>query len=170
MLHPDSQEFGGVPWSSCLRVRRLRSSRSSLRPARRRRRTGARTSPERFDFYVLSLSWSPSYCEAAGERGEPPQLQCGERPFSFVVHGLWPQYERGFPEFCQQPPPRLDRNMVSSMLDLMPAPGLVINEWNKHGTCWGANPRGYFETMRKARAMVKIPDAFIELDRTLALS
>ena len=126
--------------------------------------------PGAFDFYVLSLSWSPSYCEAAGERGEPPQLQCGERPFSFVVHGLWPQYERGFPEFCQQPPPRPDRNMVSSMLDLMPAPGLVINEWNKHGTCWGANPRGYFETMRKARAMVKIPDAFIELARPLTLS
>src|SRR5689334_15358342 len=56
-----------------------------------------------FDFYVLSLSWSPSYCEAAGERGGPSksqQIQCGGRPFSFVVHGLWPQYERGFPNYC----------------------------------------------------------------------
>ncbi len=77
--------------------------------------------PGQFDFYVLSLSWSPSFCEAAGERGTPPQQQCGARPYSFVVHGLWPQYERGFPEFCQQPAPRLDRNIVSSMLDLMPA-------------------------------------------------
>src|SRR5947209_16704458 len=59
--------------------------------------------PGQFDFYVLSLSWSPSFCEAAGERGTPPQQQCGARPYSFVVHGLWPQYERGFPEFCQQP-------------------------------------------------------------------
>src|SRR5262245_40234951 len=99
--------------------------------------------PGQFDFYVLSLSWSPSFCDAAGERGEPPQLQCGSaRPYSFVVHGLWPQYERGFPEFCQRPAPRLDRNIVSSMLDLMPAPGLIFNEWSKHGTCWGANPRG----------------------------
>jgi ribonuclease T2 len=58
--------------------------------------------PGQFDFYVLSLSWSPSFCEAAGERGTPPQQQCGARPYSFVVHGLWPQYEKGFPEFCQQ--------------------------------------------------------------------
>src|SRR5262245_12074681 len=57
--------------------------------------------PGQFDFYVLSLSWSPSFCEAAGERGTPPQQQCGARPYSFVVHGLWPQYERGFPEFCR---------------------------------------------------------------------
>src|SRR5438270_13005905 len=80
--------------------------------------------PGKFDFYVLSLSWSPSYCEQAGERA-PPQ-QCGTRPFSFVVHGLWPQYEKGFPEFCQNPAPRLDRNIVSSMLDLMPAPRLIF--------------------------------------------
>src|SRR5581483_9877183 len=72
--------------------------------------------PGQFDFYVLALSWSPSFCEAAGERGTPPQQQCGTaRPYSFVVHGLWPQYERGFPEFCQVPAPRLDRNIVSSM-------------------------------------------------------
>jgi len=73
--------------------------------------------PGQFDFYVLALSWSPSFCEAAGERGTPPQQQCAARPYSFVVHGLWPQYEKGFPEFCQVPAPRLDRNIVSSMLD-----------------------------------------------------
>src|SRR6202163_2814266 len=77
--------------------------------------------PGQFDFYVLSLSWSPSFCEASGERGTPPQQQCGARPYSFVVHGLWPQYERGFPEFCQQPSPRLYHGIMESMLDLMPA-------------------------------------------------
>ncbi len=79
--------------------------------------------PGKFDFYVLSLSWSPSYCEASAERqseGRRPDPQCGPRPFSFVVHGLWPQYENGFPEFCQVPAPRLNRDLVSSMLDLMP--------------------------------------------------
>ena len=117
-----------------------------------------------FDFYVLSLSWSPSFCEAASERGNSgrSQIQC-ERPFSFVVHGLWPQYERGFPEYCQRPSPRLDRNIMSSMLDLMPAPGLIFNEWDKHGTCSGLQPRAYFETVRKARAAVKIPEQFLEL-------
>jgi ribonuclease T2 len=105
-----------------------------------------------FDFYVLSLSWSPSFCAAAAERGSArgPTLQCGARPYSFVVHGLWPQYEKGFPEHCQVPAPRLYRGIVSSMLDLMPAPHLIYNEWDKHGTCSGLAPRAYFDTVRKA--------------------
>jgi ribonuclease T2 len=126
--------------------------------------------PGQFDFYVLSLSWSPSYCEAAGERGTPPQQQCGARPYSFVVHGLWPQYERGFPEFCQVPAPRLERNIISSMLDLMPAPRLIFNEWDKHGTCSGLSPNAYFETIRKARATVKIPLQFIDVKEMLTVT
>ncbi|WP_431016616.1 ribonuclease T2 family protein [Bradyrhizobium pachyrhizi] len=119
-----------------------------------------------FDFYVLSLSWSPSFCEAASERGNNgrgTQAQCGGRPYSFVVHGLWPQYERGFPEYCQRPSPRLARSIMSSMLDLMPAPGLIYNEWDKHGTCSGLGERAYFEAIRKARATVKIPEEFLQL-------
>jgi ribonuclease T2 len=126
--------------------------------------------PGEFDFYVLSLSWSPSYCEAAGERGTPPPQQCAARPYSFVVHGLWPQYEHGFPEFCQVPAPRLDRNIVSSMLDLMPAPRLIFQQWDKHGTCSGLSPAAYFETVRKVRAIVKIPSEFIEVKEMLTIS
>ncbi|WP_426443440.1 ribonuclease T2 family protein [Bradyrhizobium genosp. P] len=122
--------------------------------------------PGEFDYYVLSLSWSPSFCESASERGNNgrgTQAQCGGRPFSFVVHGLWPQYEHGFPEYCQRPSPRLGRNIMTSMLDLMPAPGLIFNEWDKHGTCSGLDERAYFETVRKARAAVKIPEEFLQL-------
>src|SRR6266702_3642340 len=120
--------------------------------------------PGQFDFYVLSLSWSPSFCAGAAERGSTAaaaNAQCGPRPYSFVVHGLWPQYEKGFPEYCQLPAPRLDRAVVSSMLDLMPAPRLIFNEWDRHGTCSGLSPNAYFENVRKARAAVKIPDAYI---------
>ena len=126
--------------------------------------------PGQFDFYVLSLSWSPSFCEAAGERGTPPQDQCGARPYSFVVHGLWPQYEQGFPEYCIVPAPRLDRNIVNAMLDLMPSPRLIYNEWDKHGTCSGLSARAYFETIRKARALIKIPEAYVELERPLTVT
>src|SRR5436853_4257847 len=73
--------------------------------------------PGKFDFYVLSLSWSPSFCEATAERGRESKEQCGARPYSFVVHGFWPQYDKGFPEFCRVPAPRLDRNVMTSMLD-----------------------------------------------------
>jgi ribonuclease T2 len=117
--------------------------------------------PGKFDFYLLSLSWSPSFCEQAGDR-RSAQQQCGERPFSFVVHGLWPQYQRGFPEFCQQPAPFIDGRIISGMLDLMPARGLIINEWKKHGVCSGLPARGYFEEIRKARAAVKIPPEYLE--------
>jgi len=120
--------------------------------------------PGEFDFYVLSLSWSPSFCEEASERGNGGRAgaQCGGRPFSFVVHGLWPQYEHGFPEYCDRDS-WLDRNIMTSMLDEMPAPGLIFNEWKKHGTCSGLGARAYFETIRKARAAVKIPPEYLQL-------
>ena len=130
--------------------------------------------PGQFDFYVLALSWSPSFCASASERGRSGrnmQMQCGGgRSFAFVVHGLWPQYERGFPEYCQRPAPRVSRDVVSSMLDLMPAPGLIFNEWDKHGVCSGLSVRAYFETTRKARAGVKIPDMFLDLAEAKTVS
>jgi ribonuclease T2 len=128
--------------------------------------------PGQFDYYVLALSWSPSFCEASAERApnRAPQQQCGERPYSFVVHGLWPQYEKGFPEFCQVPAPRLDRGIVSSMLDLMPAPRLIFHSWDKHGTCSGLSARAYFDTVRKVRAVVKIPDEYLDLKAPLTVT
>jgi ribonuclease T2 len=123
--------------------------------------------PGVFDYYMLSLSWSPSFCET--NRGASP-LQCGARPYSFVVHGLWPQYAKGFPEACQVPPPRLDRRIVDGMLDLMPAPGLVFHEWDAHGTCSGLSPRDYFDTIRKARAAVTVPGEYDHPDAPLTVT
>jgi len=125
-----------------------------------------------FDFYVLSLSWSPSFCATAAERGNGrgPTPQCGVRPYSFVVHGLWPQYDKGFPEYCEVPAPRLNRGIVSSMLDLMPAPRLIYNEWDKHGTCSGLAARDYFDTVRKAREAIKIPAQFGDLHEPLSVT
>ena len=124
--------------------------------------------PGKFDYYVLSLSWSPSFCETPA--GASASEQCGARPFAFVVHGLWPQYERGFPESCQLPPPRLDRRIVEEMLDLMPARKLVYHEWDKHGTCSGLGQREYFDTIRKARTAVKIPAQFEHPQQTLTVA
>jgi ribonuclease T2 len=121
--------------------------------------------PGEFDYYVLALSWSPSFCAEAAERNpqRAPQQQCGRRPYAFVVHGLWPQYDKGFPEYCQVPAPRLSRAIVSGMLDLMPSLRLIFHEWDRHGVCSGLSANRYFEAVRKARAVVKIPDAYIEL-------
>jgi ribonuclease T2 len=123
-----------------------------------------RGQPGEFDFYVLSLSWSPSYCEAEGDR-RPGDEQCSRRrPFAFVVHGLWPQYERGYPRACTNPAPWLPEPLVRSMLELMPARGLIIHEWREHGTCSALAPETYFEAMRRARSRVTVPDRFHRLD------
>lgn len=128
--------------------------------------------PGQFDFYVLSLSWSPSFCEAAEER--LPQgrqdRQCSGRPFAFVVHGLWPQYEKGFPSNCQVPAPRLSRVIVDEMLDLMPNPRLVFHEWDRHGTCSGLSPRAYFDLVRAARAAIKIPDNYVHVGQPIRVT
>lgn len=126
----------------------------------------------KFDFYVLALSWSPSFCEASRERnpGRAPLQQCGERPYSFVVHGLWPQHESGFPRDCQVPAPRLNRNIVNSMLDLMPSPRLVFNQWDRHGTCSGLSGQAYFESVRKARELTKIPPQFQDVKGYLTVT
>jgi ribonuclease T2 len=130
--------------------------------------------PGQFDFYVLSLSWAPSYCATAAEHGggggRSGGPECGPRPYSFVVHGLWPQYDKGFPEYCQVPSPRLYRGIVSSMLDVMPAPRLIFDEWDKHGTCSGLSPRAYFDTVRKARAAIKIPPDYVDLEQPLSVA
>ncbi|HEY5609019.1 MAG TPA: ribonuclease T2 [Alphaproteobacteria bacterium] len=130
-----------------------------------------RHQPGRFDFYVLALSWSPSFCKDMEERGREAREQCGvARPYSFVVHGLWPQYERGFPRDCQVPAPRLDRNIMKSMLDLMPAPRLIYREWDSHGTCSGFAPQAYFDLVRKARGAVKIPEIYSAPKATLTVT
>jgi ribonuclease T2 len=128
--------------------------------------------PGQSDFYVLSLSWSPSFCAAAAERApdRAPGMQCGTRAYSFIVLGLWPQYESGFPEYCQVPAPRLDHPTISGVLDLMPEPRLIFNGWDRHGTCSGLSARAYFDTLRKARASVKIPPEYLNPQQPLTVT
>lgn len=110
-----------------------------------------------FDFYVLALSWSPSYCAAEGDRAD--RRQCGRNgPAGFVVHGLWPQRETGYPANCRSSEPdRVPRQLLSSVRDLFPTDGLAAHEWRKHGTCSGLSQRGYFDLTREARERVRIP-------------
>jgi len=122
-----------------------------------------------FDYYVLSISWSPSYCAAAGSRADPRQCDSG-RPFAFVVHGLWPQYERGWPQFCRTDGrKRLRGREIDGILDLMPSRGLIRHEWSKHGTCSGLSPQGYFRTVRQAWNKLVIPRRYERLESYLSI-
>ncbi len=126
--------------------------------------------PGKFDFYVLSLSWSPSYCAAEG--AEANRQQCGSaRPYAFVVHGLWPQYETGYPEFCRlKQSGHIPGNLVNSYQDIMPSGGLMGHQWRKHGSCTGLRQGAYFALARKARAKINIPPEFLRLTDPLLIS
>ena len=109
-----------------------------------------------FDFYVLSLSWSPSYCEAEGDNAN--QQQCGgERRYGFVVHGLWPQFEKGYPEFCTDNSAWVEADIEDGFLDIMPSRALIRHQWNKHGTCSGLSQGDYFATLRAAHDRINKP-------------
>lgn len=117
-----------------------------------------------FDFYVLSLSWSPSYCEAEGK--DASRQQCAAaRPYAFVVHGLWPQYEHGYPRDCPTGQPKVDGTIVRGLYDIMPSAGLIRHEWRTHGACAGLAQRDYFRVLRTAREKISIPAQFSRLDR-----
>lgn len=112
-----------------------------------------------FDFWVLSLSWSPTYCEIEGENASRQQCASG-RNLGFVVHGLWPQFESGWPEFCaSSEPDRVPDSLVRDYLDIIPSAGLIGHQWRKHGTCSGLDQRGYLATTRAARQRVALPAA-----------
>ncbi|MEP7455046.1 ribonuclease T2 [Phyllobacterium sp. SB3] len=113
-----------------------------------------------FDYYVLSLSWSPSYCAAEGARANRQQCDTG-RPYGFLVHGLWPQYEQGYPQDCDTSQPRnVPFAQAKQLSDIMPSTGLVTYQWRKHGSCSGLTQRDYFATMRQAAKRVLIPSAY----------
>jgi ribonuclease T2 len=123
-------------------------------------RTGAQSGD--FDYYVLSLSWSPEFCY-----GHPDNVECAQHR-GFVVHGLWPQFRgRRGPEYCSHNPgastPRLDGTV-------MPDAALARHEWEAHGTCTGLSPEAYFDVVRRAAASVRIPHPLVSPDRQLRAS
>ncbi len=122
-----------------------------------------------FDFYVLALSWSPSYC-ASVEPGRSP-LQCDSgQSFAFVLHGLWPQYESGYPADCSSEERCPSAALVASLLDIMPSEGLVHHQWRKHGSCSGLSAEDYFALARAAFDSLSIPEAYSAPSNPLILS
>ena len=118
---------------------------------------GRADEPGRFDYYVLALSWSPQYCASEARPGDP---QCA-RPYAFVVHGLWPQHERGWPENCGRGEYLAD-SLIDKALGFMPSKSLVIHEWRKHGVCTGLSARDYFATTERAYRSINIPAAYVQ--------
>ncbi len=115
-----------------------------------------------FDYYALILSWSPTHCSTESSNFDDQQCNRGDgKRYSFVLHGLWPQYEKGYPSDCRiNRRPYVPQPLIDKMLDIMPAPGLIIHEYKKHGTCSGLEPQAYFGEARKLFQSVKVPERY----------
>jgi ribonuclease T2 len=126
--------------------------------------------PGNFNYYVLALSWSPSFCADKGRAGKSAQCS-GTRPYAFVLHGLWPQYATGWPDNCKTTPrPWVPSQLINAMLDIMPARGLVIHQYKKHGTCSGLDPEAYFKAARAAYERIKIPARYLNPTKPVIVS
>ena len=119
-----------------------------------------------FDYYVLSLSWSSAWCALEGDARNDPQCDRG-RGLAFVLHGLWPQYEEGWPSFCRTVERDPTRSETTAMADIMGGAGAAFYQWKKHGRCSGLSAATFFRTAREAYGKVRVPDVLADVSRTL---
>ncbi|MCR9124691.1 MAG: ribonuclease T2 [Rhodobacteraceae bacterium] len=128
----------------------------------------AQTRAGEFDYYVLSLSWSPNWCAREGDARNSPQC-APDRDHGWILHGLWPQFHRGWPSYCQTAARPPSRGMTRDMADVMGTGGLAWHQWKKHGTCSGLDAAGYFALSRTAYDRIARPPVFRRLDRAVRL-
>jgi ribonuclease T2 len=128
----------------------LLASQAQARPSRNP------AQPGQFDYYTVAHSWSPAYCATA--RKDSEQCDSG-RQLGFVQHGLWPQYEKGYPQNCSTE--RLPEQARAKFAPLYPSASLVAHEWSKHGTCSGLDPAAYFALSGKLKEQLVIPAPFV---------
>ncbi|MBF9047952.1 ribonuclease T [Rhodobacterales bacterium LSUCC0031] len=124
--------------------------------------------PGDFDYYVLALSWTPNWCALEGDARASEQCQAGQG-HGFTLHGLWPQYENGWPSFCPTTARPPSRAMTAEMADIMGSGGLAWHQWRKHGVCSGLSAVDYFRLSRLAYRRVTRPEVLRRLDRTVRL-
>lgn len=123
---------------------------------------------DEFDYYVLSLSWSPNWCALEGDARGSPQCEDG-RDLGWVLHGLWPQFKSGWPSYCRTTHRNPTRSQTAAMADIMGDPGAAWYQWKKHGRCSGLSAEDYYELARRAYHAVNRPQVFRQLDRPVRL-
>lgn len=122
-----------------------------------------------FDYYVMSLGWSPNWCATTGDARHDPQCDPG-RHLTFTLHGLWPQYEQGYPSDCFTESADPSREDTARMADIMGGAGLAFYEWKKHGRCSGLTARAYYKALRDAYRSVTIPPVFAKITKDIRIA
>ncbi len=121
-----------------------------------------------FDYYVLSLSWSPNWCALEGDARNSDQCEA-RYDHGWILHGLWPQFHQGFPSYCQSVKRAPSPSMTADMANIMGTSGLAWHQWKKHGVCSGLSAQDYFALSRYAYEQVVRPPVFRRLDRAVKL-
>lgn len=121
-----------------------------------------------FDYYVMALSWSPNWCKLEGDSRGSEQCDPG-RALGWVLHGLWPQYERGWPSYCRTAHREARRSETKAMADIMGSSGSAWYQWKKHGRCAGLSAPDYFATARRAYESINRPDVLRKITDTVRL-
>ena len=121
-----------------------------------------------FDYYVMALSWSANWCALEGDARNSPQCDTRE-DHRWILHGLWPQFHRGYPSDCKTSKRAPSRSMTADMADIMGTGGLAWHQWKKHGTCTDLSASDYYALSREAYATITRPPVFRKLDRTVKL-
>ena len=104
---------------------------------------------------MLALSWQPAWCAVEGDaRGAPG---CGAGALGWMLHGLWPQLERGWPSWCATERAGPTAAEVAAMADVMGSPTLAAHQWRKHGACSGLTGADYLALSRTAYERVTLP-------------
>jgi ribonuclease T2 len=109
-----------------------------------------------FDYFLLALSWSPDYCLTSGN-DDPQQCAIGKK-LGFVLHGLWPQNNLGYPSNCSKDP--MPAAVKAQFPGLYPNDALYTHEWEKHGTCSGVSAKEYLSFTQRLKQSVQIPEAY----------
>lgn len=108
--------------------------------------------------YTLALSWSPAFCRTRqGSSSHRTQCSGENGRFGFIVHGLWPQGSRTWPQWCPtraRVTPRLARENMC----MMPSTRLIARQWAKHGSCMTKKPETYFGVTTILWDSLRIPD------------
>lgn len=121
-----------------------------------------------FDYYLMSLSWSANWCALEGDARGSPQCDAAA-DFGWILHGLWPQYETGYPEYCSTNMRAPSRSDTANMADIMGTSGLAWHQWRKHGVCTGLSSQDYYQLSRQAYGRITRPTVFRQLDREITL-
>jgi ribonuclease T2 len=121
-----------------------------------------------FDYYVASLSWSAAWCAREGAARGEPQCDPGQG-ITFVLHGLWPQYEDGWPSFCRTVERDPSRGDTAAVADVFGGAGAAFYQWKKHGRCSGLSAREYYAKARRVREGITIPAVFAKVNKRLAV-